>query len=71
MGVVSVSPVHQFPIRSPDGDDLGEAIYAQMIKLGASSTSAPASGSALSTAWCSMRRTSRRSSGYYGLRLRN
>jgi hypothetical protein len=40
----------RYRLHSPDGDDLGEATYAQMIHLGDEiHPSAPASGSASST----------------------
>ena len=56
----------RYRLHSPDGDDLGEATYAVMIKPSEEITATLASGCACSTSWCSTRRTtrtSRRSSG--------
>jgi hypothetical protein len=53
----------QYRLYSPDGDELGEATHAMMIKPGHEIHLAPASGSASSTSSRSWRRTSRRSSG--------
>ena len=60
----------RYRLHSPDGDDLGEATYAQMIKPGEESSPAATSTSAWSTLSRSRRRTSRRSSGCYRSRPR-
>ena len=54
----------RYRLHSPDGDDLGEATYAQMILPGEEIHRRPR-GSASSTWSRSTRRTSRRSSGCY------
>ena len=60
----------RYRLHSPDGDDLGEATYGQMIQAGRGDPrSVQASASASSTLSRSMRRTSRRSSACCRLRL--
>jgi hypothetical protein len=53
----------RYRLHSPDGDDLGEATYALMIKPGEEITAGSNSTSAWSPSSRSTRRTSRRSSG--------
>jgi hypothetical protein len=53
----------RYRLHSPDGDDLGEATYAQMIQPGDEVHVGAASGSACSTSSHSQKRTSRCSWG--------
>jgi hypothetical protein len=57
--------VFRYRLHSPDGDDLGEATYAQMIHAGDEIHLGGDKRSASSTLSRSRRRTSRRSSGCY------
>jgi hypothetical protein len=59
----------RYRLHSPDGDDLGEATYAQMIKPGEEIIAEQRALSASSPSSLSMRRTSRRSSGCYRSRV--
>lgn len=61
----------QVQAHSPDGDDLEEATYAQMIRLDEEIIAGDNQHSASSTSSRSMRRTSRRSSGCYRSRRRS
>ena len=55
----------RYRLHSPDGDDLGEQTYAQMIKPG-EEIIAGSNEHFSSSTWCRSRRTaSRRSSGCY------
>ena len=55
-----------YRLHSPEGDDLGEATYAQVIQPGERSSPAATSASRFSPPSRSRRRTSRRSSGCGG-----
>jgi hypothetical protein len=60
--------VFRYRLHSPDGDDLGEATYAQMIKLGERSSSAGQRFGVLDVV--RFERTSRRSWGFCRSRRR-
>ena len=61
----------RYKLHSPDGDDLGEATYAMMIKPGEEIVAGKTSTSASSTWSRSRRTTSRRSSDCYRSRPRS
>lgn len=62
--------IFRYRLHSPDGDDLGEATYAKMIKPCEEITPAATNTPAWSTWLRSRRRTNRRSSGCYKSRSR-